>query len=49
LRLQRFVKTDRFRGDDVHKRTTLHTGENGRVDLLREFFFAHHNAATWTA
>src|SRR5205823_10769442 len=49
LRLQCFMKTDRFRGDDVHKRAALHARKNRGADLLREFFFAHHDAATWTA
>ncbi len=45
LRLERFVKADRLCGDDVHERTALDAGENGRVDLLGESFLAHDDAA----
>ena len=34
LRLERFVKTNRLGGDDVHERSALHAGENSRIDLL---------------
>ena len=49
LRLERFVKTDRFGGNHVHERAALHAGEEGRVDDLGEFFLAHHDAAARTA
>src|ERR1043166_504842 len=46
LRLQCLMKTNRFRGDDVHEWAALHTRKNGGVDLLREFLFAHHDSTT---
>src|SRR5438067_8659156 len=45
LRLERFVETNRFCSNDMHQRSTLNAGKDGRVDLFREFFFAHHDAA----
>ena len=48
-RLQRFVKTNGFRRDDVHERAALHAGENGGVDLFREFLFTHHDSAARAA
>src|ERR1700730_14659031 len=46
LRLERFVKTNRFGSDHVHERAALHAWENSCIDLLRELLFANHNAAT---
>ena len=34
LRLQSLTQSDRFGSDDVHQRTALGAGEDGRVDLL---------------
>ena len=45
FRLERFVKANSFRSDNVHQWSTLHARENGRIDLLGEFLFAHNNAA----
>src|ERR1043166_7283495 len=39
-RLQRFLETDRLRGDDVHQGTTLNSRERLRVNFLRVLFFA---------
>ena len=49
LRLERFMKTNGFRSDNVHQWAALHAGENGGIDLLGEFLFAHNDAATRTA
>src|SRR6266542_6639557 len=49
LRLERFMKADRLRCDDMHERTALNARENGRIDLLGESLFAHDNAATRSA
>ena len=49
LRLQRFMKANRFRCDHMHERAALHAWENGRIDLLGKFLFAHDDAATRTA
>ena len=43
------MKTNRFRGDDVHERAALDAGKNGGVDLLRELLLAHDDAAARTA
>src|SRR6476620_6280798 len=40
-RLQRFLETNGFCGDDVHPRSALDSGENIRLDVFREFFAAH--------
>src|SRR4030095_4748826 len=40
------MKANGFRCDHMHEWATLHAGENGRVDLLGEFLFAHDDAAT---
>src|SRR6266481_8921052 len=45
LRLERFMKANGFRSDNVHEWAALHPRENGRIDLLGEFLFAHNNAA----
>src|SRR5262245_7827229 len=49
LGLERFVKANSLRCDYMHERATLHTGENGRIDLLGEFLFAHDDASTRAA
>src|SRR4029453_5358252 len=49
LRLERFMKADGLRCDHMHQRATLHAGENGRIDLLGEFLFAHNDAPARTA
>src|ERR1041385_6446037 len=49
LRLERFVKADRFRCNDMHEWPALHPRKNCRIDLLGESLFAHDNAATWAA
>src|SRR5207248_3913230 len=49
LRLERFMKANGFRCDHMHERTALHAGENGGIDLLGEFLFAHDDAATRSA
>src|ERR1051325_10543611 len=49
LRLNCFVEANRFCSDDVHERAALYSGKNCGVNLLREFFLAHHNAAAWAA
>ena len=41
-----FFEGDRLGCDDVHKRATLHSGENATVDLLGVFLFAKNNTAT---
>jgi hypothetical protein len=41
LRLERFMETDRFGGDDVHKRPALNPRENHRVDCFRECSAVH--------
>src|SRR5204863_5367564 len=46
LRLERFMKANGFRCDHVHERAALHARENGRIDLLGEFLFAHDDTAT---
>jgi len=43
------MKTNRFRGDDVHERSALDSGKNGRVDLFRKFLFAQDNPAARAA
>src|SRR5207245_6950097 len=40
LRTQRFAKADSLRGDDVHQRASLRSGEDDLVDLFRELLFA---------
>src|SRR4029077_5788576 len=42
----RFMKTNRFRCDHVHKRAALNARENSRIDLFGEFLFAHDDTAT---
>src|SRR5439155_6146125 len=49
LRLERFVKANCLRGDDMHERSALDTGKNRGVDLLGELFLAHDNAAARSA
>jgi hypothetical protein len=45
LRLERFMKANGFRSDNVHQWAALYPRENGRIDLLGEFLFAYNNAA----
>ena len=45
LRLERFMKANGFCSDNVHQWAALYPGENGGIDLLGEFLFAHNNAA----
>src|SRR5207248_9885577 len=43
------MKTNRFRRDNVHERSALDSGKNGRVDLFREFFLAENDSAARAA
>src|SRR5678815_2490771 len=45
LRLERFMKANSFRSNNVHQWAALHPRENGGIDLLGEFLFAHNDAA----
>ena len=47
--LQGLLETNRLRGDDMHERSALHARKNLAVDLLGEFFFAHHKTGTRSA
>ena len=48
-RLQRFMKTNRFRRDNMHERSALDSGKNSRVDLFRKFLLAQDNPAARAA
>ena len=49
LRLKRFMKANGFCRDHMHERAALHAGENGRIELLGKFLFAHDDAAARAA
>ena len=49
LRLKRFMKANGFCRDHMHERAALHAGENGRIELLGKFLFAHDDAAARSA
>ena len=48
-RLERFVKTDRFRSDDMHERPALHTGKHSGVDRFRVLRGGHDDASARAA
>ena len=47
--LERFGEANGFSGNDVHQRTALHAGENGRVNFFGPLLFAHDQTSAWTA
>src|SRR5438128_5882072 len=48
LRLERFLKTNRLRRNDVHEGAALDTGKQHRIDFFGEAFFAKNDSAAWS-